>query len=302
MMKLPGKILYLIAISLLRLIACLPLGVLYIVSDMMFIILYHVVRYRRILVRNNLLRVFDHSMEQHEIENVEKRFYHHLCDIFVETVKLLRITDKGRRRLVEIHGINYVREAVSQGHSIMLMFGHIGNWELFQEITNHLPETLSCIGIYKPLRPMMIDNIVRNIRQCFRRNILVTQNDAIRTAVRMRKMGKQVLLYMISDQRPSRHQLQNWALFLGQDTPFITGVEHLGRKMDMSFFYIDVQKPKRGHYVFTLKPIVNDHNLQLDYPLTRTYLSLLEDNIRKQPELWLWSHDRWKHQRLVLST
>ena len=286
---------YKLYIYLLGAIAHLSFRALYLISDCMSFVIYYIIRYRRSLVRQHLLLVFSDKTSK-ERSVIEKNFYHHLCDVIVETIKLLHITDEELKERIIVDNVQLVDDSALRNRPVILMLGHYGNWEWVQEILYRFQIMRIGGEIYKPLRSHVFNEVMYQIRQRFSRNLLIPQNEAVRTLLRLKKDGSPFIIGFISDQRPDRHHLGYWTNFLGQDTPFIVGGEHIGQKIGADFLYLDVQRPSRGHYILTFRQIQPQPKAP-DYPYTRSFLQMLEASIRRSPELWLWTHKRWKHTR-----
>ncbi|MBQ9191769.1 MAG: lysophospholipid acyltransferase family protein [Bacteroidaceae bacterium] len=289
------KWLYKMYINLLGAIAHLPFKALYFISDCMSFVVHYIIRYRLSLVRRHLLLVFP-DMTIKERLTIEKGFYHHLCDIIVETIKLLHITDAELKEHINVKNVQLVDDIALQKRPVILLLGHFGNWEWVQEILYRFKVMRIGGEIYKPLRDPVFNDVMHHIRQRFSRNLLISQNDAARTLIRLRQNDEPFCIGFISDQRPDRHHLRYWTKFLGQDTPFIVGGEHIGQKIGAEILYMDIEKPSRGHYILTFRPI-QPQSQAPDYPYTRSFLKMMETSIRRSPELWLWTHNRWKHKR-----
>jgi len=284
-----------IVLALLKLVARLPLTVLYVLSDVMCLLLQHIIHYREKVVYGNLSRSFPEKDEA-EIKQIANNFYRHLCDCVVETVKLLHISKSTMRERVQFANMALLEKAGQDGRPVVLYIGHLGNWELVQEITEHL-ETISIIGeIYRPLANKVMNRVMSTIRSRYPA-IQIPQKKAVRTILDLNTRYKTFLVGFVADQRPTRHSLKHWTVFLGQDTPYMVGAENIGRHIGAAFFYLHISKPSRGHYIMTIKEMVPTPAFiaSQQYPYTELYLSLLEENIKESPEIWLWSHNRWKH-------
>lgn len=277
--------------TLLYAVALFPLSVLYGFSDMAYFMVRYVFGYRKTIVRNNILHAFPEKSFG-ERRCIEKRFYHHLCDCFVETVKLLHISDKELKRRIEVRGTECVKRYAAEKRPIILFIGHYGNWEWVQEMPSRYDAPAVNGEIYKPMRQPVFDRVVHRIRSRFSRNIAIPQSQAMRTIIRLKQSGEPFLIGFIADQRPA--QRTHWTTFLHQDTPYVVGGEEIGRYIGAAFLYLDMEKPQRGHYVMTVKEL---KPIEEEYPYTLAYLRGLEETIRRAPEYWLWSHNRWKYTR-----
>ena len=285
---------YRVLLSLLSVAARLPSGLLYLFSDIGYVIVYHIVRYRRDIVRHNLELVFG-TADRKALRRTEREFYRHLCDCIVETVKLLHISDAEVDRRVKVTNGEYVDGIIRSGHSVVLFLGHYGNWEWVQAIIHHFSEPLVGGQIYKPLHDKVMDRIMLKIRSRFGLEC-IPQERAVRRLLEIERSGQKFVIGFISDQRPSG-VLHHWTAFLGQDTPYVIGGETIGNHVDARFVYLDVMKTSRGHYRLTFCPVVPDPEDKGPDPYTREFMKMLEKTIYRAPAYWLWSHKRWKRQR-----
>ena len=190
-----------LAIALLRLLARLPLRLLYVVSDIAFILIYKVIRYRRKVVRGNLRMAFPEKTDT-ERRDIEHRFYHQLCDVMVETVKLLHISDEEMLHRVTVEGAHLIEEAATRGQPVFLLLGHCGNWEWAQEIKRHISQPEVCGEIYRPLASPVGDAVMRAVRSRYS-TLLIPQSKAVRTIIRMKQEHPSYLIGFIADQRPT---------------------------------------------------------------------------------------------------
>ena len=286
---------YRIIIGLLTSVAHLPLRVLYVFSDIAYLSIYYVVRYRRKTVRHNLEMVFG-TADRKRIIAIEKKFYRHLCDCMVETVKLLHISDEEVDRRVDVTNGEYIDSIIRSGHSVVLFLGHYGNWEWVQAIIHHFSEPLVGGQIYKPLHNEVMDRTMLRIRSRFGLEC-IPQDRAVRRLIGIEREGQKFVIGFISDQRPSGKLLHHWTGFLGIDTPYMVGGETIGNHVDARFVYLDVEKTSRGYYRLTFCPVEPDPGDREEYPYTREFMRMLEKTILRNPAYWLWSHKRWKRHR-----
>ena len=277
-----------------KLMALLPLGILYGVSDFAAWLLYSVIGYRREMVASNMAKAFPEVSEE-ERRRWERRFYRYLCDVFVETAKLACVTDGEMGRRVKIEGVERVNDAIAVGRPVVLMLGHYGNWEWVTYAARHfIPGAVMC-EIYHPLSNKVMDDVMLRLRSRFgTENIPMSR--AVRRLVGIARSGNCFVCGFIADQRPFSSELKHWTDFLGLDTPYVNGGEVIGEKLGAEFIYVEMLPLRRGHYRMRFTPLrplcVGEEN-----PYTRAYLRELECSIRRNPPCWLWSHNRWKHRR-----
>lgn len=282
---------YNLILKTLKAIARLPLRALYLLSDLAYIIVYHLIGYRKETVRSNLRLVFG-TEDRKRLKQIEKGFYRHLCDCIVETVKLLHISDEEIDRRVEVTNGEFIDSIIRSGHPVVLFLGHYCNWEWVQAIIRHFREPLVGGQIYAPLADKVMDRVMLTVRSRFGLEC-IPQNKAVRRLISIVNDGKMFVIGFISDQRPAGSILQHWTEFLGQDTPYIIGGETIGNHVNARFVYADMEKTARGYYRITFLPVNPDPEDKGEYPYSREFMKMLEKTIRRAPEYWLWSHKRW---------
>ena len=275
-------------------LSLLPLRALYILSDMVYVIMYYVIGYRKNLVRKQLRDSFPEKSAK-ELRIIEKKFYHWFCDYFVETIKMLTASDEYMMQMLEYRGMDKVEEVLSSGQSIATVLGHFGNWELLSctklATPNFQDWTLGLI--YHALRNLDFDRLFLDIRSAHH-GTCVDKRVILRELVKLQKAGRVSLFGYILDQSPKFDNIHLWLPFLNHDTPVFTGAERIARKMKNAVFYIDMQRPKRGKYIFDFQLITLAPQDMEENELTRKTFKLLEASIRHQPECYLWTHNRWK--------
>lgn len=280
-----------------RALAHLPQGALYVLADAIYAMLFYVVRYRRRLVRKNLTACFP-DFDDKRIDGIERQFYRNFADYIVETVKLLHISDAEVMRRYTFTDIDIVRDLLAQGRTITAYYAHVGNWEWAPSITLHCPEAVA-IGdvfaqIYRPLRNRHFDALMLHLRSRFGSEC-IAKRLALRRLLEMRRDGVTSITGFMSDQKPSHGDPLYVVNFLGRPTAVITGTETLARRLDTAVVYFDVSHPRRGHYNLTLRLMSRNAAQTAPHQLTDQYFRLLEDTIRRNPAVWLWSHNRWKN-------
>jgi len=288
-------------VSLLRAVlalpARLPLGVLYVLSDVAAVVLHRVVRYRRRVVRDNLERAFPEKSVG-ERRDIERRFYRNFTDNAVETLKLMHISDREMLRRMEFAGTGVIDSLLDEGRSITVYFAHVFCWEWAPSITlhtRHRPSDSTVYAqIYRPLRSQSFDSLMLRVRSRFGSRSL-PKATALRELLRIRRAGAQSVTGFMSDQHPSHGDPGHLTTLMGVPTLMITGTETLARKMGMAAVYWDMERTARGHYKITTRLLAPDASATAPGELTEQYTRALEATIRRDPALWLWSHKRWKH-------
>lgn len=281
---------------LLHAVALLPFGALYALSDALAWVAASVVRYRRRLVEANIAAAFPDKTEA-ERRDIVKRFYRNFTDVFVETIKLLHISDDEMRRRMVFEDIEHVERIAKDGRSIGLYCSHFGNWEWITSITLwvYRADNVEYSQVYRPLRNKWFDRFWFNLRKRFH-STSIPKNGVLRALLQARHNGGVFVTGFISDQKPSHNDGHHSIRFLNQDTPFISGTEMLLRKLKAAAMYADVERTSRGYYRARIVPIADNVAETDENFVTDRYALLLEQTILRQPDAWLWSHNRWRRK------
>lgn len=287
--------LYYILLGVWCLFSLLPLRIHYIISDFLFWLLYKVIGYRRRVVWKNLSASFPEKSEA-ELKEIERGFYHFLCDYFVETVKMMTISKKEIKKRMVFKGIEDLDEVIESGQSIALYLGHYCNWEWVTSMPLWVTPKVQCGQIYHPLENKYFDKLLLRSRQRLDA-LCISMQDTLREVVRYKREGQPIMIGYISDQAPNWVNIHHWVDFLNQDTPVFTGTERIVKKMNHAVFYVDMRRIKRGYYEAEFKLMTRAPKELEDFKLTDMYFDMLEKSIRRAPEFWLWSHNRWKRTR-----
>jgi len=286
---------YYFVYALVWLFTLLPLRVLYLCSDFLYPIVYYVVRYRKKVVRRNLTRSFPEKSE-YEIRKIERKFYRYFCDLLLETLKEMHLSETEIKKRMTYGNIDGILEQYALGKSVMIMTAHYGNWEWTLGFPMFMPENKASNPIYKKLKNKSTNDLIYALRSKYGAK-LIEKNELLRVMFRLKKEEELANFWMISDQSPTRANLHYWTQFLNQDTSFLTGTEQLAVKFNYPVFYADIQRIKRGYYHCEFKPIELEPKLTSEFEITEKYAQLLQQSIEKNPAYWLWSHRRWKHFR-----
>lgn len=295
MKEMKYRLLYGVAYAL----SLLPFWALYGLSDVVFVLLYYVIRYRRKIVRRNLTTSFPEK-DAKELRRIERRFYLWLCDYFVETLKLLTISGRNLLRRIEFRGVEQMEQVFAEGRNCAAILGHHCNWEWLSATGLAFnPEHNAVMGlIYHPLYSDAFDRLFIALRSAHG-GTCVPKKDILRHLVTLRREQRHYLFGYIADQTPKWENIHLWLPFLNHDTPVFTGAERIMRKMDDAVFYVDMHRPRRGHYVCTFRLLSSHaaHEQDDENAITARFFAMLEESIRRQPHTYLWTHNRWKRTR-----
>jgi len=276
-------------------ITLLPLPVLYIFSDFLYLVLYYVVSYRRNVVATNLKNSFPEKTDK-ELKIIEKKFYRHLSDILIETFKSTHMTRANQKKRFTYSNLEIIDKLREEKRDIIAIMGHYNNWEWPTLLPYYLK--YKTIIIYKPLQNKYFNRFINNHRS--EHGIVLTPtSQVIREIINCRKNNINTVSVFISDQIPSKGDIKYWTTFLNQDTAVFTGAGKIGSKYDMAIVFFHVQKVKRGYYNLNIE-LLFDHTEGLsEEAITEKHVRRLEEIIKENPEYWIWSHRRWKHKKPV---
>ena len=281
----------------LKVAAMLPMWVLYGLSDVVWVVLGFVVRYRRGIITANLTASFP-DMSPKEIARIRRRFYRNFSDYIFETLKLLHISDRSMRRRMEFTGVEAVDRILGEGRPVVAFFSHCFNWEWVPSITlwsKLTPgEGVEFCQVYRPLRNRVMDALMLDIRSRFG-SVSLTKKLVFLDLMRYTRRGIATITGFMSDQKPSHGDEGHYENFMHHPTMFITGTETVARRLDAAVVYFDMNKISRGHYRVDVRLITEKPGELPEGTLTDRYCSLLTQTIRRNPALWLWSHNRWKN-------
>lgn len=284
---------YYIIYPILYLISLLPFSLLYILADGIYGLLYYVFKYRRQVVWQNLEKSFPEKSEL-ELRVIEKKFYKHLSDLFVETFKALSISrSELRKRVVfsEKFKKTFDHYYQNQQGSVVVM-GHVGNWEWScLAFSDGFKQGID--GLYHPITNKGFDHLMLKLRSRFGAR-LIDMHQLPRLLPVLKRSC--TALSFIADQTPS-HNNAYWTSFLNQDTAVFLGTERIAAKLNWPVIYVSVTKPKRGHYAIDCTVLSEHPDTLAAGTISEWHTRLLEKDIQQTPYLWLWSHRRWKRKR-----
>lgn len=290
------KIVYAIVMAILYCFSILPMCIHYFFSDIVYFIVYRIVRYRVGLVRKNLAESFPEKTEQ-ERRVIEQKFYHFLGDYVVETIKLLTISQEQMKRRMKFRGLEHINDVSDQGLSVAVYLGHYCNWEWITSLGLFLRPNCFVGQIYHVLENKVFDKVFLRIRQRMG-SICVPMADILRKRIECKRSGTPMVMGYIADQVPFWNNIHYWTPFLNHDTPVLTGAEKLSKRFGDAAIYLDISRPRRGYYEVDIVPLTQGDTSKVpDFEITEAYFRALEKTIQRQPELWLWTHNRWKRTR-----
>lgn len=284
---------YLIVYPFLWCISMLPFRLLYLFSDVVYLIVYYLIGYRKKTVRENLAMALPNLSEEERLI-IEKKFFHHLCDMFLEMIKTMTISQKEISKRYVFTNLEIYKSLEEQNKSIALMMAHYGSYEWAVSMNSHI--NFSGYAIYKKLSNPYFDKLVRSIRSKFKAT-LITTKETIPVIVQNNKNKKLSIYGFASDQSPRISSAFHWQKFMGIAVPVHTGAEMLSKKYNMNVVFLKGKKIKRGYYEGTFEVISENAKEVPNYEITDKFMKLVERQIHEAPEYYLWTHKRWKHRR-----
>ena len=285
---------YILVYPLLWLISILPFRLFYFFSDFVFFVMYYLIGYRKKVVSENLAMAFP-DKSANELKKIQRCFYQHMCDMFLEMVKTLNLTKEELKERYKIINIE-VLQGIVEDRSVLIVCSHYANWEWNVSINNYI--NAKGYAVYQKIGNTYFDNLIKRIRAKWN-TTLITQQETVKTVYRNVQNGTISAYGMVSDQSPQVKRAQYWSEFMGVKVPIFNGPESMARKLDLAVVFLKVSKVKRGYYQAEFIPITTAGSKTKKHHITDQFLSLTEDQIREKPEFYLWTHKRWKHRNKV---
>lgn len=282
---------YILTYGLIWLLHLMPERILFLLSDLLYFLMFHVAGYRKKVVYENLKKSFP-EYDNSQIREVAKKFYQHLSDLFLESSLIHFYSEKQIIKRMSYKNLELLQSTLDSGKQVMAVLGHYGNWEYLLAVG--LLTGYPVVGIYKPLANKHFDRMIQRSRKTFG-GVVVPMEKIARKLIEYNNQDQRVTTIFLGDQRPVFSQIQYWTKFLGQDTPVYLGAEKLAKKLDAAVIFIKVRKKSRGRYEAEFELITDQPKELESHSITDAHVKILEDLIREEPAYWLWTHRRWKH-------
>ena len=274
---------------LLWIFSLLPIQILYLISKIIRFIVYDILCYREKVVIDNIQNTFIEK-SQTEVIKLKNNFYDYFFELIVEIIKLLSISKNELNKRFTFSNINVIKQALKKNKSVIVVVGHYGNWEWALRSASNLIDT-KIIGVYKRINNTIFEWLLLKIRS--NTNVLPVE---IKSLTRELVNNNEKKIYaMVADQSPTLEQSNVRINFLNRDTLVYTGVEKISKKYNMPVFYLNIKLTSKGYYESTFDEINSKNINGKKLEITKEFFSKLENQIKSEPRLWLWSHKRWKH-------
>ena len=288
-------IIFAIAYPFIWILSRLPMRILYIISDFLYLLMYYIIGYRKSVVLENLKVSFPEKSDE-ELKKISKKFFKHFIDLIIESVKAFSVSEKQILKRYKYKNPELVNKYVKEGRSIALVGAHQANWEWSFSLP--LVLDIDVYGAYTKLNNKYFEKTVRESRERFG-VIGYKTSDTVRGMQKNYSEKRQGSYILLSDQSPQPHKTFYWREFFGIKVPVHTGAEMLAKKFDLVVINYVTRKVKRGYYKTEFQLITDAPKDFENYKITDKYTELTEENIRHQPEFYLWSHRRFKHRDKV---
>lgn len=274
------------------LFSIIPFWLMYCISDILYFLLRHIIGYRRKVVKSNLERVFPEK-NQNEIESLISQFYKNLCDILLEGIKGLTMSEKEFRKRYPFENTQIADHFHQIGRNTILTGAHITNWE-WMVISVNLWFDAQLVGIYKPISNPFVEAFLNKKRAKFGLELASPKETRLALSETSEKAKMFILL---ADQSPSNMKSAQWLPFFGIETAWLHGVDSIAREYDYPVFYYNIRRIKRGYYQIKLEPLCINPKQTNSPEITEMYIHHISKELLQQPSNWLWSHKRWKHSK-----
>lgn len=282
--------------AIISILSRLPLGMHYWIADyILYPLITHVVRYRRRLVERNLRNSFPEKSDA-ERNRILRDFYHQFTYTTVENIYGYRCSDEEMKQRVVFLNMEEVNRLTDAAGGAIFMLAHMGNWEWQASVQQWVSPGVKELNVYRKLKSKSMDELMLALR-AKRGGECVEKQRILREMVRYRAEKQPVTIGLLSDQKPRPEVTRTWVDFLHQETGFLDGGEVLGTKFGYPVFYANISCTKRGYYVTDMRVLSADPKNSPEGEITKAYAKALEENIKEQPHLWLWSHNRFKYKR-----
>ena len=285
-----SKLIYWLVYGGMWLFSALPFRVLYVLSDFNYLLMYHVWRYRRKVVRENLEKSFPEKTEAERLQ-IERKFYRYLSDYMLEDLKLLHMSAEDLCQRMIYKNTEQYLELTEKYGGIIVMIPHYANYEWLIGMGSIMKPGDVPVQVYKPLKDKYLNELFKQIRSRFG-GYNIPKHSTAREIIKLKREGKNMVVGLITDQWPSGDRY--WTTFMGQETAFLNGAERIAKIMNFPVFYCELTKTRRGYCEAEFKLMTEAPKETVEGEITDMFAHELEQTIRREPAYWLWSHKRWK--------
>lgn len=287
------RLAFFLTYPLLLFVSRLPFWALYLLSDVFYFLVYCIVGYRKKVVRKNI-RLSGLGNSTDERLRIEKKFYRYLCDLFLEAIKVNGMSKKQMTQRFVIKNPEILEAFAKEGKSVFMLIGHYGNFEWMLSLGYHVPHTP--YAIYAPLQNTHFDSYIKKVRSKHG-SYLISRKRFNKEFTKMQRTNTLSVIGFAGDQSPQRKRKNYYRTFFGNEVPVFTGAERLGKEFDVPIVMGKIRRIKRGYYETSLSVLAENPNTVPDYQITDAYFNELEHQIKEDPSLYFWTHNRFKLMR-----
>jgi KDO2-lipid IV(A) lauroyltransferase len=272
-----------------KILSRIPMPALYAFAGFLYFLAYYVVRHRQRVIHEQLATVFP-DLSAAERTRIHKQFLRNFCDVLVEVLKSVSMTEDQMRARVRILNLEAAEGFLGAGQSVMFVTSHLCNWEwLLHGVTVQLGHPVD--AAYKPLHDRWAERLMLGLRSRFGARLIPAKE---LLADFLRRRGIVRALAMNADQAPVSTDQRYWTKFLGQDTAFYIGAEQIARATRLPIIYLGMRRLRRGHYEVELRQLWDGRERTEPNQVTERYARACEIDVLKNPADWLWSYRRWR--------
>ena len=289
-----NALVYYLTFPILFVVSRLPFPLFYLLSDFICFLIYRVFGYRKAVVRSNLKHAFP-ELKEAEYRIIEKKFYRHLCDLFLEIIKSMGMSKDQMLKRFKVKNIEVLTQFEKQNRSAFLLCGHYASWEWMMSLGYHMNHL--GYGIYRPIKNPYFDNLIKEIRS--RHDAyMIPQKTAAEFIRQKEKKNERGVYGFASDQSPRPTPKSYWRPFMGINVPVYTGAERLARELNIPLVFGKIKRVKRGYYELEFKLITDQPKTTAVNEITDIYTEWLEEQIKEDPTQYFWTHKRFKNAKL----
>tara|TARA_A200000113_G_scaffold139011_1_gene124939 strand:- start:819 stop:1691 length:873 start_codon:yes stop_codon:yes gene_type:complete len=289
-----NALVYYLTFPILFVVSRLPFPLFYQLSDFISFLIYRVFGYRKAVVRSNLKHAFP-ELKEAEYRIIEKKFYRHLCDLFLEIIKSMGMSKDQMLKRFKVKNIEVLTQFEKQNRSAFLLCGHYASWEWMMSLGYHMNHL--GYGIYRPIKNPYFDNLIKEIRS--RHDAyMIPQKTAAELIRQKEKKNERGVYGFASDQSPRPTPKSYWRPFMGINVPVYTGAERLARELNIPLVFGKIKRVKRGYYELEFKLITDQPKTTAVNEITDIYTEWLEEQIKEDPTQYFWTHKRFKNAKL----
>lgn len=289
MQKLKNKLIA----GILKLLSLLPFKIIYLISDLLYLILRNFIRYRRRVILENISNAFPEKNEK-DIKSIADKFYRNLCDLLLEGIKMRGMSERQMNQRIKYKGLEQFDALYKQGKSVIVLGMHFNNWEWASSGQRHVKHKM--LMLYNPVRGnQTLEKFILRSREKWGGTCVPVHRSA-RTVLEFNRAGKPTLLWLGADQTPPASS-EFWTMFLNREAPFFSGPEKIAAHTNQPVFFHHTRKTGRGKYEVTALPLCLEPQKVAPNEILLRYVRKMEEVIKEAPACYLWSHRRWKHTR-----